>query len=85
MLQTSHIRHDVLCCRLPPARRYAQEVPVHWHEVDGSKIDIVSDSLKMVRGVGSNSLPHLARALLLVATHAVRFVFLVMLHSGTAP
>ena len=25
------------------------EVPVHWHEVEGSKIDVLTDSLKMVR------------------------------------
>jgi dolichyl-phosphate beta-glucosyltransferase len=27
------------------------EVPVHWEEIDGSKIDIVSDSLKMARDI----------------------------------
>lgn len=27
------------------------EVPVHWAEIDGSKIDIVSDSLKMARDI----------------------------------
>jgi hypothetical protein len=26
-------------------------VPVHWEEIDGSKIDIVSDSLKMARDI----------------------------------
>lgn len=35
--------------RLPHAPPRAQEVAVNWHEVDGSKLDLLSASLTMAR------------------------------------